>query len=525
MFDVILRGGRVLDGTGAPDKRADVAVSGDKIVAVGMLGSAEARDVVDVSGHVVCPGFIDAHCHSDGLPFAEDPLPAKILQGVTTEVNGNCGTTPFPLVERTADLLKEQHSGLLGHLPWDWANMGDYADSLERAGPVSNIVQLVGHGALRVAAMGFDNREPTADEMATMKRLLEQALAEGAAGLSSGLVYVPGVYSDTDELIELARVMRGTGRLYTSHIRGETDTLFESVAEALAIGEANGLPVQVSHLKAAGRSNHGRAGDLLGALEHARDRGIDVNADAYPYNAGSTRLAALLPPWVQEGGREAMLGRIADPGTQMRIADDFETGLPGWENFAEAAGWENVRIASCERHPEWLGQNMAQIADDLRMLPVAALFHVLREEDAKPTVVMTMMDDDDVRSILSHDLVMIGSDAIIARGKPHPRTWGTYPRALGYYARGEGLFSIADVVRKMTSYPAQKFNLHDRGIVRPGMAADLVVFDPATVVDRATAGDPEQSPVGMPHVMVNGGFAVRDGDYAGARLGRVLRAG
>jgi N-acyl-D-amino-acid deacylase len=511
MFDLILRGGRVLDGTGNVDIRADVAVQDGKIAAIGQLAAAEAGQVVDI-------------CHSDALPFAADPLPAKILQGVTTEVNGNCGSTAFPLLPETADLLKEHHAGLFADTPWDWLTASEFFASLERAGPVSNIAQLVGHGALRVAAFGFQNRPPTDAELSTMQKLLADSLADGAVGLSSGLIYSPGFYSRSSELVALAEVLRGTGRPYCSHVRGETVTLFQAHSEAIAIGEANSIPVQHSHLKAAGRDNHGRAGELLVLLEQARERGVEVNGDAYPYDAGSTRMAALLPPWSQEGGRDLLLERLTVPAERERIKADFRDGIFGWENLAGAGGWERVRVASVETHEEYLGKSIQEIADDQRKDPVDALCDVLLEERGRPTIVVTMMSEGDVQQILAHPLVMIGSDAIITRGKPHPRTWGTYPRVLGHYAREVGIFSQAEAVRKMTSLPAQKFGLWDRGLVRPGMAADLVVFDPLTVIDRATYADPERPPAGIPHVIVNGTFAVRDSQYIGARAGKVLRA-
>ena len=432
--------------------------------------------------------------------------------------------TPFPLVPETAHLLHEHHAGIFGELPWDWTNLGGYLDRLEAVGPVSNVAPLVGHGALRVAAMGFDNRAPSDGELTLMQRLLAEALDEGAVGLSSGLIYAPGLYSETPELVALASVPRGTGRPYASHIRGETTTLFDAVGEAIGIGEQAGVPVQVSHLKAAGRRNHGRATELLGKIEAGRARGVEVTADAYPYDAGSTRMAALLPPWCHEGGRESMLERLASRALRARIAGEFSRGLPGWENLAGAAGWERVRIANVERTPAYLGKSVQTIADELGLEPVEAFCTILREEQGRPTVVLTMMDEADMGMILAHPLVMVASDAIITRGRPHPRTWGTFPRALGHYARDTGLMSLAEAIRKMTSYPAQKFGLFDRGLIRPGLAADFIVFDAATLLDTATPENPEQPPIGLPHVLVNGHFAVRDGAHTGARAGQILRA-
>ena len=523
MFDLVLRGGRVLDGTGSPDVPADLAVQDGKIAVVGQLGAAEARETLDVTGLTIAPGFVDVHTHSDALPFAADPLPAKILQGVTTEITGNCGSTPFPLEPETAHLLREHHAGLFADMPWDWTRLSGYLERLEAVGPVSNVAPLVGHGALRVAAMGFEQRAPTDDELRTMQRLVAEALEDGAVGLSSGLIYAPGLYSQTPELVALAEVLRDSGRPYASHIRGETATLFEAVDEAIGIGEAAGVPVQVSHVKAAGRANWGRAGELLARLEAGRARGVEVTGDAYPYDAGSTRMSALLPPWCHQGGKGALLERVADSALRARIASEFETGLPGWENLASAAGWDRVRIASVEQNQNYLGRSVQEIADELGLEPIEAFCTVLQEEHGTPTVVLTMMDEADIRVILAHPLVMIGSDAIITRGRPHPRTWGTYPRVLGHYARDVGLFTQPEAVRKMASFPAEKFGLSGRGLIREGYAADLVVFDGATVNDRATYEDPEQPPIGMPHVLVNGVLAVRDGVFTGARAGQVLR--
>jgi len=523
MFDLVLRGGRVLDGTGSPEVPADVAIQDGKIAAVGQLGAAQAREALDVSGLTIAPGFVDVHTHSDALPFAADPLPAKILQGVTTEITGNCGSTPFPLEPKSAHLLREHHAGLFADMAWDWTRLSGYLERLEAVGPVSNVAALVGHGALRVAAMGFDRRSPTDDELRTMQRLVAEALEDGAVGLSSGLIYAPGLYSQTPELVALAEVLRGSGRPYASHIRGETATLFDAVDEAIGIGEAAGVPVQVSHLKAAGQANWGRAGELLARLESGRARGVEVTGDVYPYDAGSTRMSALLPPWCHEGGKGALLERLGDSALRARIAGEFETGLPGWENLAGAAGWDRVRIASVEENQSYLGRSVQEIAHEMGVEPLEAFCSVLQEEHGAPTVVLTMMDEADIRTILPHPLVMIGSDAIITRGRPHPRTWGTYPRVLGHYARDVGLFSQPEAVRKMASFPAEKFGLSGRGLVVEGHAADLVVFDAATVNDRATYEDPEQPPIGMPHVLVNGVVAVRDGVFTGARAGQILR--
>jgi N-acyl-D-amino-acid deacylase len=524
MFDLILRGGRVFDGAANVDFPANVAIENGRIVALGKLETAEARAELSIAGLAVAPGFIDVHSHSDALPFSADPLPAKILQGVTTEVTGNCGTSPFPLDPKTLHMLKEHQGATFAGLPYDWTRLSGYAQRLEDIGPISNVAPLVGHNAVRAAACGFENRPPDRSELQAMQRLVAEALDDGAAGLSSGLIYAPGVYSETPELVALASVLRGSGRPYATHIRGETHNLFAALDEAIEIGETAGIPVQISHLKAAGRPNFGRAGEILDRIEGARARGLEVTGDIYPYDAGSGKLAAVLPPWCHEGGLDELLRRLDSPDNRERLAREFRDGLPGWVNLVEAAGWDNIVIASVDRNSTFLGKSLQTLADERGSDPTSALCDVLLEERGQPTIILRMMDEQDVLQLTTHPLVMIGSDAIITRGKPHPRTWGTYPRVLGLYARELKLFSQAEAIRKMTSYPAQKFGLFDRGLVRPGMWADLVVFDPHTVRDRATDTDPEQPPIGMPHVLVNGQFAVRDGVYTGARVGKVLRA-
>jgi N-acyl-D-aspartate/D-glutamate deacylase len=523
MFDLILRGGSVLDGAGNSAFQADVAVQDGRIAAVGRLQAAEARETVEVGGKTVAPGFIDVHSHSDALPFADEPLPAKLLQGVTTEVTGNCGQSPFPLTE-TADQLRRTLGPYFGGMPYDWTGLSGYAERLQAAGPLSNHAPLVGHNAIRVAAMGYDNRPPSVEELKTMQQLLDKALEDGAFGLSTGLIYTPGLFSRTDELIALAEVMRAAGRPYTSHPRGETHNLFNALDEAIRIGEEARVPVQISHLKAAGRANFGRASEILATIERGRERGVDVTGDIYPYDIAGGRLIALLPPWCLEGGASAALERLNDSSVRARVARDIATGLPGWVNNIEAATWEGVIVSSFVENQAYRGRSIQAIADDRAIEPGEAYCRVLLEEEGRPTTVLKMMSEPDVRCLIAHPLVMIGSDAGITRGRPHPRVWGSYPRVLGLYARDVGLFSVPEAVRKMTSYPAQKFGLFDRGLVRPGMWADLVVFDPATVRDTATIDDPERAPIGMPHVLVNGMFAVRDGTYTNARAGRVLRA-
>lgn len=487
MFDLIIREVSIYDGTGAAPIVGDVAVENDLIAAVGSV-TGTARETLDGRGLALAPGFIDVHTHDDYAAVLHPDMAFKTLGGVTICVVGNCGmgAAPWRQAMNMAHALHPQS------LP-QWEGYRGYFDLLERQPPALNIAALVGLGTARHAAMGTDAREPTGAEMDAMKAIVQEGLDAGAAGISSGLIYDPGRHANTDELVELATLMRGTRGLYATHMRNEGTGLLDSVTEAIAIGERAGVAVQISHHKASGKDAWGLVARSLKLIEEAQRRGVDVHADQYPYTAGSTVLSAVF--------RDNALGGAS---------------LGGLEP-------EQVVIASTAAHHEWEGLSLAALAKQVSCDWQAAAKRVLAEEPGT-TVVLHTMCEDDVRTVMRHPSTMIGSDGLpTLEGKPHPRLYGTFARVLGHYARDGGVFPLEEAVYRMTGFPAAKFGFHDRGVIRPGAKADLVLFDPATVIDRGTFDDPKHAPTGISAVYVNGEATVRDGKPTAARAGRVLR--
>jgi N-acyl-D-amino-acid deacylase len=528
-LDLKIEGATVIDGTGAAGSRADVGIRDERVVAVGDLGRAPAAQRLHAAGRVVTPGFIDMHSHSDWRLWGNRRAESKIRQGVTTEVVGNCGFSPAPA---SAEFLEDLRAFAL-YVPrgmdFAWRSVGDYLRAFDAEGTALNVVHLVGHGTVRVAAMGFARRPPTADELARMERLVDEAMEAGAWGLSTGLIYAPGSYSTTEEIVALARVAGRQRGFYASHIRGEGATLLEAVAEAIRVGREGDLPVQISHLKAAGRAFWGRVADALALIDAARAEGLDVTADVYPYTASSTSLRTVLPDWALEGGVDAMLKRLADPAERARLRHAMEhPAVPG-QGIADRVGWENVLVASAERRGDAVGRRVAEIAAARGLDPIDAVFELLRDAEGRVAVILFQMDEADLRRALGHPHVMIGSDGSslapygeMGAGKPHPRSYGTFPRVLGEYAREQRVLSLPQAVHKMTGLPARRLGLRDRGVVRPGARADLVVLDPRMVADRATYEDPHRYPAGVEHVLVSGRFVIKDGEHTGSLPGRVL---
>jgi N-acyl-D-amino-acid deacylase len=525
VYDVIIENGTIVDGSGNPWFYGDIGVKAGKISRIGCLREHRAVERIDGRGLMVCPGFIDIHCHSDGLIFRDPPEQGKVLQGVTTETIGNCGISLAPTSHETLELLKKYTAAFCAGVPlaWNWHTVGDYLRQVEAVGSITNAAALVGHGTIRIAVMGFDDRKPTGEEMVNMKRLVAEALADGAFGMSSGLIYPPGLFSTTDELVELCKVVAAEGGIYTTHMRGETDMVLDSVKEALEIGRKSGVSVEISHHKTAGRDNWGKSRQTLELVEAARRDGIDVTCDVYPYTAANTMLGALLPPWMHEGGTQVLLTRLKEPENRRRIKRELITSLPGWENYAKASGWENIYIASSRKATTYEGKSMQEIADVKHIDPAEAMFDLMIETEGDVLMTFFMMCEDDVSYIMRHPAVMVASDAIPSTGKPHPRYFGTFPRVLGKYVRKDNVLPLEEGIRKMTSMPAQKLGLRNRGLLKEGMWADITVFDPRQIEDKATYQDPQQYAVGIKYVLVNGKFAVREGKYTGAKSGQVLR--
>jgi N-acyl-D-amino-acid deacylase len=526
VFDLKIAGGTMLDGTGGAPRRADLGITGDRIEAVGDLAHERAGRTLDVAGLTVTPGFIDIHSHSDWRLWGNRRAESKIRQGVTTEVVGNCGFSPAPV----SDAFRHEMRGFALYLPesmdFSWNSTRDYLRRYEDEGVALNVLQLIGHGTLRVAAMGFARRAPTAHEQATMERLMDESMADGAAGLATGLIYAPGSYAATDEIVGIARRAGAARGFYASHIRGEGATLLDAVREAIQIGREAGLPVQVSHIKAAGRAHWGRVKDALALIDAARAQGLDVRADVYPYTASSTSLRTLMPDWVLEGGIEAMLGRLTDPASRARIRSEISGGAG---ILSRGIGWEDVMIAYAVARPDAQGRRVSEIAAARGQHPLDAAMDLLVDEGGKGSVILFQLDEADFRLALAHPQVMIGSDGsslavegTMGAGKPHPRSYGTFPRVLGHYARDEGIIGLSEAVRKMTGLPADRLGLADRGVLRAGARADVVAFDAARVIDRATYDEPHRYAAGVSHVLVNGRVVIEAGEHTGALPGRVL---
>ncbi len=528
-WSLLVRNGWVIDGSGAPRVRADVAVEGDRIAALGPDLAGEADRTIDAAGKVVAPGFIDAHSHSDLFYFGCPSSESKVRQGCTTEVVGMCSFSQAPIAPGRGQAVRDWAGGIGASVDFQWQTFGQYLDALRAIRPSINVAHFVGHGALRLAAIGPENRPVSPDDMRAMQRHLDEAMDAGAFGYSTGLVYPPSAYSVTAELVELARGMARRGGLYFSHVRGESAMVEDSIREAIRIGEDAGVGVQIAHVKVSGRDNWGKIDSVLRLIDDARARGVDVSGDVYPYHAGSTKMDNLLPAWVHDGGLPRLLERLADRPTRRRIVEECLVDGERWRTVSQGGiGFDEILIATCRQH-ELEGLTLAALARGEGKTPAEAMMDLLLAERATVGMVSFSQRLENVAKVLAHPALMIGSDSIglsegvgPKRGKPHPRMYGTFPRVLGEYAREQKLFSLETAVHKMTGMPAERLRLRDRGILRPGLAADLTIFDPTTVADEATFGDPHRYPVGIPYVIVNGAVVVDSGTFNAAGTGRVL---
>jgi N-acyl-D-aspartate/D-glutamate deacylase len=525
MDDLVIRGGHVIDGTGREGRDADVLLRDGQIVGVGPPGAGTARRTIDARGQVVAPGLIDIHTHSDfTLPLAPR-AESKIRQGVTTEVVGNCGFSAAPALPGRAALLAEYLASSAPGLTFRDTSFGEYADAFPPT--AVNVILQVGHNTLRLMTAGLEDRPLTSAELAQMQGLLEEALAAGAWGLSSGLFTAPGGAAPPEEIHALARVLSRHGATYASHVRDEANGVFDAVREAIAVAEATGVHVQVAHLKLSGVDNWGQAARLLAEIESARARGVPVDCDVYPYDTATNPLRNLLPRWVMDGGIAAMLERLGRREIRTRMRD--EIARRGLTNFGRIPSWDVVRVAVSPNLPDEAGRTLGDLARRRGIDPLDAVCDVILTDRGATRILVTSMSEDDVRAIVTAPWTLVGSDGnaieptgATGRGKPHPRYYGTHARTLGQCVRDRWL-TLPQAVYKVTGGAAAALGLARRGVLREGHAADVTVFDPARIADRATYDEPHQFASGVSTVIVNGAVAIDGGDHTGALAGRVLR--
>ena len=525
--DVLIRGGTVYDGSGAPGMLADVAIAQGRLLAIGTDLGATARRVIDASGMVVAPGFIDIKTHSDFTLPINPKAESKLRQGVTTEIIGHCGFSVAPCLPGKVQLLADYLKPSAPWLPFREMGFGQYLDSFPAT--AVNAGMLVGHNTLRLMVMGMDQREPTEAEMQAMVDLLDEGLRAGALGLSSGLFTSPGSYAQPGEMLRLVRQLEPCKGAYFTHLRDESNGVLAALQEAIDIGRACKVHVQVVHFKCSGLDNWGQTATALERMQAAREQGVDIDCDAYPYTAGSNPLKNILPQWVQAGGVEAMLERLALPETRQRIAQDIDR--EGLNNWGRIQSWEAVRISITPHLPQHAGKTIAALAAERGISPIDALCDFLIEDHGGTRVLVTSISEDDVRTLLRSPNAMVGSDGncvadygTVSQGMPHPRFYGTFPRVLGRYVHREQVTSLARAIFKMTGATARALRLHDRGLLRPGMAADVTVFEPDVFLDLSTYEDPHRYPAGQrTTVLVNGVVVIDQAQHTGELPGRVLR--
>lgn len=502
IVDLLILNGRIVDGSGNPWYYGDLAVDKGKIVAIGKLEGRKAKQILDAEQQIVCPGFIDVHGHIEGSILKRPQAENLLRDGVCSMITGNCGGSRLVLE--------------------------DFWQEMEQEGISINVGSLIGHNAVRRAVMGNEDRAPSQEEMQRMKQMIQTAMEQGALGLSTGLLYLPGMFAKTEDIVELAKTIAPYNGVYTSHIRYQDHRVFKSIAEAVEIGEKAQVPVEISHIKIKGKNSWGQASRILKDLNTYRNEGIDVSMDQYPYTAASTSLSICLPQWVQEGGREKMKARLADPQMESRVRKEMKDKLSqelGFEDFSYAY------VANCRDHPEYNGKNIPEICLlrgetaglDAQVKTIIALM----QGSGRIQMIYHFMGEEDVQTLLQSPLCMIASDGGIPEfgtGSPHPRSYGTNARILSKYVRGLSLLSLEEAIQKMTSLPAHRFHLEDRGLLKVGKAADILIFDPASIKDNATFQDPHAYSTGIAYVLVNGQVVINKQKHTGIRSGQILRS-
>ncbi len=531
-YDLILTNGRIVDGTGAPWYRGDLAIAGDRIAAVGIVGDGGGAPTIDATNLIVAPGFIDLLGQSEFNVLVDGRAASKIMQGVTTEVTGE-GSSIAPVNDRL--MAEGAPTAKYFGVAQDWRTLADYFKRLEdRSRTAINVATFVGAGGIRNYVIGKADRPATAAELEQMKQLVAQAMEQGALGLSTSLQYVPDRFASTDEIVELGKVAARYGGVYFSHQRSEGVRIFESLDEVFTIAERAAIPAEIWHLKTAYKANFGKMPEVLRRIEAARARGLDVTANQYPYTRASNGLDSCIPLWAREGGFEKLIERLKDPATRERIKKDMDDATAtAWENQWYGANGGDGVMVSTVLNPglrKYEGMTLTQIGKAMGRDPRDAVIDLVIADKGETSVITSIMDEDDVRTALKHPLVGVGTDSgakaadgKLSESKSHPRAWGSFPRILGRYVRDERLLTLEEAIRKMTSKAAARVHLNDRGVLRPGLAADITVFDAATIRDVSTFEDPTRYAVGVRHVFVNGRRVVADGAITAERPGRPLR--
>ena len=521
-YDLLISKGIVYDGSGNPGMEIDVAIKGDMIVQIGKnLKKSKAKSVIEAKGLAVSPGFIDPHSHTDIELLANPKAESKIRQGVTTEIGGNCGFTLFPPSDVNREYLRTRYD-----LELDWEDVNGFFAQLERRGMALNYGTLIGHSDLRGSVMGLVDRPPTHDELQKMQTLLEESFEAGVFGLSSGLIYTPGCFAQTEELIELCRLVAVFNGVYATHMRNEGDYLLEAVEEAITIARESKVSLQISHLKLAYPRNWPKVHAVLSRISEVEKEGIKIMADRYPYIATSTLLSVFIPSWIKDETNDKYLARLKDPGLNQKICEYIK------EQEERIGSWDNVRVSSVltAQNERFVGKSIREAARESGKEPCNFIVDLLLEEKDQVEMINFSLNEDNFKQIIAHPLVVIGSDGwslapygMLGGGKPHPRSYGTFPRMLGRYVREEEIMTLGEAIQKMTSLTAKKFGIKWRGWVREGFYADLVIFDPDKVIDKSTWENPHQYPEGIQYVIVNGRIVIQEGEHTGLLPGKILK--
>lgn len=522
----LIKNGLIVDGSGNSSHYGDILLDGDKIEKIGENLQCEDAEIIDAKGFVVAPGFIDTHSHSSMLLFKDSLLTPKIRQGITTELVAQDGMGPAPVDDINLSSWIKAMKGLEGeyNVEWTWRSVADYLERIEKVGLGPNVAYLAPHGNVRMISMGLDNRKPTEEEMTLMQANLAKAIDEGAFGMSTGMIYPPCCYADIDEFIQLGKILHDKDAVFVTHQRSEADSILDSMEEILTIGKESGCKVHFSHFKVCGKNNWDKFPKVLDRLDRAKEEGMIVSYDQYPYVAGSTMMSVILPPWVHDGGTDKLIERLKDANLREKMKEDIANGIPGWDNFVEFAGLEGIFVTfvGSEKNQDVVGKNLIEVGKCKGKDPLDAIFDVILEEENIVGLVDFYGTEEHVKLIMSRPEQNVCTDGIMG-GKPHPRLFGAFPRVLGKYVRDEKSFTLETAIYKMTGKSAAVLGLKDRGLLKEGYKADLVIIDYDNIIDKGDYTEPNQYPVGIEYVIVNGEVVIKEGEDTGKRPGKVLR--